>query len=109
MLRPSGARAANIAGYYKHWGTYTGPWYNLNSTSKPEPNNLDTPPEECGAADYLSRYVDANATEAGWGWADANCNEEYPLICRYKPGGRLAGRRAHGAQGGLRLLPGSAP
>ncbi len=85
------AAPAAPAGYYTHWGNYTGPWYNLGSVSRPEPNNFEDPPEDCVAADYLERFKNANATDGeGWGWNDVNCNNNYAFICRYKPGEMLA-------------------
>ncbi len=83
-------------------GNYTGPWYNLGANNSAEPNNAENQPEECAVADYLERYQDPAAGEAGWGWNDQNCNMDYPFICRYKPGGCpggclcavLCGRRA---------------
>jgi hypothetical protein len=70
-------------------GNYTGPWYNIGQNNSAEPNNAENQPEECVVADYLERYADPLASDAGWGWNDQNCNMEYAFICRYKPGACL--------------------
>jgi hypothetical protein len=64
---------------YMHWG-----WYlpDIDSPDRiPEPNNLLIQPEFCAGG---------NATEAygkplAWGWADYNCDQSAPFMCKMQP------------------------
>jgi hypothetical protein len=57
---PSGAN-------YRHWGTY-------QPGNVAEPNSL-VPGENCGVSNFTESYGNV------WGWADANCDNEFPFIC----------------------------
>jgi hypothetical protein len=53
---------------YRHWGTY-------QPGNIAEPNSL-VPGENCGVCNYTQSYGNA------WGWADANCDNEFAFLCK---------------------------
>jgi hypothetical protein len=52
---------------YRQWGTY-------QPGNIAEPNSL-VPGENCGVSNHTQSYGNV------WGWADANCDNEFPFIC----------------------------
>jgi hypothetical protein len=61
---------------YQHWGTMT-------PQSLLEPNNYERPPELCAVANGSQAYDNP----AAWGWADSNCANSFPFMCkRLQPG-----------------------
>lgn len=58
---------------YKHWGTYVEP----GMQPQDEPNNR-FPAELCVAANATQTFGNA------WGWADAQCGQQFAFMCRMR-------------------------
>jgi hypothetical protein len=57
---------------YEHWGRY-------QPGQETEPNfNYNAPPELCVVGNYTQAYFNPLA----WGWADDNCNNKHPFMCK---------------------------
>lgn len=56
---------------YEHWGRYM-------PGNEPEPNNWDTPPENCAGANFTEAFSNPIA----WGWSDYDCNFAATFMCR---------------------------
>jgi hypothetical protein len=70
---------------YQHWGQ-------LNGVAV-EPDNRETPPEDCAVANYTEAYGGA------WGWADVNCERQFISLCKITSGWRRCGAGPSGASG----------
>jgi hypothetical protein len=51
-----------------------------DGTSSLEPNNIVSPPEYCGLANFS--MATGNDTHVAWGWSDANCDQKYTYMCK---------------------------
>jgi hypothetical protein len=57
---------------YEHWGRF-------QPGQETEPNfNYNAPPELCAVGNYSQAYFNPLA----WGWADDNCNNKHPFMCK---------------------------
>jgi hypothetical protein len=58
---------------YLHWGKGAGMDF------PEEPNNFEEG-EDCGAGNWTQSF------DAAWGWADANCRQQFVFMCKIRGG-----------------------
>jgi hypothetical protein len=69
-------------GVYANWGNYSDPLDVLiENGTEPEPNNWVLPPENCAGANYTELGLDG-ASRGPWPWADTNCSQSWPFLCK---------------------------